>query len=208
MTYVRAASLKFIAATCGCILLGACGGDGPRTAVPLHPDTPLFRSIEAGPVRLMGAFKSYDDEESLRAQLAEAGIAPERSLLSKTPSGRYPPRDMVTLTATKFRHLGELGTLSLELFNNRLMEAEFRPEDASAYAKALRRSIPSLPRGSTGTSEVVQGQLRVFSNVDLAKSRVGGNLGTDAVVLWQDLRLMAQRDEWDSRFGGIPEPVR
>lgn len=191
----------------GLMLLGGCGGEAARTPVPVHPDTPVFRSVEPQPVRLMGAFQSYDDEASLRKQLAEAGFAVERKLLTKTPSGRYPPRDMTTLTVRDFRHLGELGTLSLELFNNRLMEADFRPEDAAAYAKALHRSTPNLPRGSTGTSEVVQGPLRIYSNVDLAKSRVGGNLGTDALVLWQDLRLTAQRDAWDTRFGSIPEPV-
>lgn len=188
------------------LLLAACGGSsGPKG---IHPDTALYSSIEPDRVMLMEVFRSYDNEETLRSQLTSLGVSPERRALKKTPSGRYPPRDLTSLHVKNFRNQGELGSLTLELFNNRLMEADFRPEDPSAYAKTLHRTQPGLKRDATGIAELVAGNLRIFSNVDFAKSRVGGSLGTDALVLWQDRRLTAQRDDWDDRFGSIPEPAK
>lgn len=202
-------TIPWLAACLGALLmlLSGCGGEGSGAPVPNHPDTLLFRAIEPDRVRLIDAFASYDDEARVTEQLIAGGLLAERSMLSKAPSGRYPPRTMVTLKVKLYRHQGELGSLTLEFFNNRLMEAQFYPEDVTAYAKALRRSVPNLPRGNTGTSEWVSGNLRVFSNVDLAKSKVGINLRTKGFALWQDIRLVAQRDEWDSRFGAIPEPA-
>ena len=49
--------------------------------------------------------------------------------------------------------------------------------------------------------------LQTLHTVDLAKSKVGRTLGSDGVVLWQDLRLIQQRDDWDARFGHIPPPA-
>lgn len=199
------------ALSAGLMLLAACGGSGSSGAqshASHAADTAEFSSIEPERVRLMGLFRSYDDEETIRAQFASIGVAPERKSLQKTPSKRYPPRDMVSLKINNFRSEGELGQLTLELFNNRLMEAEFRPEDPAAYAKALHKALPLLKRDATGIAELVQENLRIYTNVDLATSRVGGSLGTGAIVLWQDRRLIAQRDDWDNRFGSIPEPAK
>ena len=42
--------------------------------------------------------------------------------------------------------------------------------------------------------------LRIASSLDLAVSEVGRNLRTRPFVIWQDLRLVRQRDRWDARY--------
>jgi len=199
---VRGAALALCLA-----LLAACGGsNAPQAQLP-HPDTAAYRNIAADRLPLLQSLHSYDDEALIQQALQAAGLTAKRQALSKPPSGRYPPRELVSLTVENFQHWGEEGVLRLELFNNRLMEAEFRPKDAARFATALRRNLPKLPRGATGTSELIEGNLRVYSNVEFAKSGVGGNLATKPLVLWQDLRLIRQRDDWDARFGSIPVPA-
>lgn len=114
---------------------------------------------------------------------------------------------MVTLTVEGYPHLGTAGVLVLEFFNDRLMEVDFRPDDPSRYTARLHREYPLLKRGRTGHAEWRTSMLRIWSTVDLAKSKVGRTLGSEGVVLWQDLRLIQQRDDWDARFGHIPVPA-
>lgn len=188
-------------------LLAACGGSSAPQAQLPHPDTAAYRNVAADRLPLLQTLNSYDDEALIQQALQAAGLRAQRQVLSKPPSGRYPPRELVSLTVENFQHWGEPGVLRLELFNNRLMEAEFRPTNAARFAAALRRNLPKLPRGATGTTELIEGNLRVYSNVEFATSGVGGNLATKPLVLWQDLRLMRQRDDWDVRFGSIPVPA-
>ncbi len=55
--------------------------------------------------------------------------------------------------------------------------------------------------------EKIEGSLRIASTVELAVSKVGQHLGTEPFILWQDLRLIQQRDEWDRTFGSIPKKM-
>jgi len=64
--------------------------------------------------------------------------------------------------------------------------------------------VPQLPRERSGRSEFSEGPLRVASSIDLAVSEVGAALRTRPFVLWQDTRLIEQRDAWDRRFAGKP----
>lgn len=192
-----------------CLALMGCGlGKSGNAPPPAHPDTAHYAASASPRIALMAGFSSYSSEAEVISQLTDAGYAAQRKVLSKAPSARYPARTTTLLEVNSFSHLGQPGTLCLTLFNNRLMEAEFRPSEAKPYARALQQALPQLKRDSSGVGELLSGNLRIFSNVDLAASRVGGHLGTDALVLWQDRRLIDQRNEWDERFGGIPEPVR
>jgi hypothetical protein len=174
---------------------------------PAHPETPLFRALQEPRVMLADAFRSYDSEALISAQLGAAGLTVKREVLERTASERYPLRRMATFTVNGYQHLGSRGTLVLEFFNDRLLEADFRPDDPARYAAALRRHLPGLKGIGTGHAEWVEPPLRVWSSVELAKSKVGRTLGSEGMVLWQDLRLVAQRDDWDARFGHIPPPA-
>ena len=130
-----------------------------------------------------------------------------REVVERPESDRYPPRRLASFTIEGYRHLDETGTLVLEFFNRRLMEVDFRPDDPARYAPRLHRRYPALTRDRIGYVEWAEGDARIWASVDLAKSKVGRTLGTEGTVLWQDLRLIRQRDDWDARFGHIPPPA-
>ncbi len=173
----------------------------------VHPETALFRRIEEPRVMLAEVFRSQDSVLAISTPLQAAGLTVRSAVLERPPSALYPPRRITTLTVSPYRHLDCEGTLVLEFFNDRLMEADFRPDDAALYAPRLRRAVPGLRGVGTGHAEYLEAPLRVWSSVDLAKSKVGRSLGSEGLVLWQDLRLIAQRDDWDARYGGIPVPA-
>ena len=179
----------------------------PDAGPASHPEAAHFASIEASPVTLAERFRSYESESAVASLLESTGLAVQRVVLERPSSPRYPPRRQVQFTVRGYEHLKVTGTLVLEFFNNRLMEVDFRPDDATAYTPRLHREYPALKRDRNGYSERVDGPLRIWTSVDLAKSKVGRSLGTEGVVLWQDLRLIAQRDDWDARFGHIPPPA-
>lgn len=174
---------------------------------PLHPETAAFEAVQEPRIDLLDGLRSYEAEAAVRLPLEAAGLQIERRVLRRPPSERYPPRVLVSLSVENYRHLSVDGQLTLEFFNDRLMEADFRPNDPDRYARQLRAAMPQLKRDRVGHAEWSDGTLRVWSNVELARSRVGGSLRTDALVIWQDLRLIAQRDDWDARFGAIPVPA-
>lgn len=193
------------------VLIGiGCAWWFQRTQQPLlpHPETALFRAIEEPRVLFADAFRSYDSEEAVLTALEAAGLTVQRTAIERPVDVRYPPRRMASLTINGYQHLGSEGVLVLEFFNNRLMEADFRPDDPARYAPRLRRAVPQLDGIGTGHAEFEAAPLRIWSSVDLARSKVGRTLGSEGVVLWQDLRLIAQRDDWDARFGHIPVPAR
>ena len=172
-----------------------------------HPETALFRGIEEPRAVLAEAFRSYDSEAAVATALEAAGLTVQRKVLERPFNPSHPPRRIASFTINSYQHLDCEGVLVLEFFNDRLMEADFRPDDPGRYAPRLHRAVPDLQRDRTGHAEWIAPPLRVWSTVDLAKSKVGRTLGSEGVVLWQDLRLIGQRDDWDARFGHIPVPA-
>ena len=103
--------------------------------------------------------------------------------------------------------LGSTGVITLEFFNDRLYEVTFHPTDLSGTSNKLFRTTPGLKRDRNGRANMVKGNLRVATNIDLANSDVGRAVRTTAYILWQDKRLRSQLDDWDVRFGNIPVRV-
>lgn len=178
-----------------------------QQSVAAHPETPAFRALVEPRVMLADVFRSYDSEAAIATALESAGLTVQRRVQERPPNERHPPRRMASFTVVGYQHLGCEGTLVLEFFNNRLMEVDFRPDDPARYAPRLRRTLEAVRNLGTGHWEVLAPPLRIWSSVDLAKSKVGRTLGSEGVVLWQDLRLIQQRDDWDARFGHIPVPA-
>lgn len=173
-----------------------------------HPDTAKYLAVEANRVQLAASFRSFDSVATATAVLDKAA-APWTRLKNHRPiSDRYPPRNLDTLTAASFNVYGKPGKLTLEFINDRLYEAYFEPEDADAFSDALRAAVSELKRDRTGGAELVRGFQRLASNVDLASSQVGRTLGTRPYAIWQDTRLVRQRNEWDAAYGSIPVPAR
>lgn len=185
---------------------------GPRLSDLLgrgpHPEAGRFMEVASDPVRLIDRFRSYDRLETVLRALKEADYAPAPPVSRQYPkSSRYPPNDFDTLYVEAYEHLGVQGRLGLFFFNDRLFQAEFQPSDPEAYARGLRK-LGLRPRADENArAEVVKGDLRIVSTVVLAVSAVGRQMRTEPWILWQDLRLIRQRDEWDARFGSIPKPA-
>lgn len=172
-----------------------------------HPDTSAYTAVETTRVALAD-FQSYDTVENVQATLTAGGYKFTQTRLYSTPSASYPDHKMDTLTVEGYSNLGAKGGLTLEFFNNRLYEVDFAPRDATVYAPALHRALPLLTHNQSGETEWINGNLRVASNVDLAANAVGQSLGASPYVIWQDLRLIRQRDEWDKKFSAVPAEPR
>ncbi|MFA5938996.1 MAG: hypothetical protein WC809_06540 [Sinimarinibacterium sp.] len=159
-----------------------------------------FTRIETDPVPLLGKYRSYMGLDEIVVGLEQAGFKPEtESRHAKVRSG-VPPRDFDVVTVHQYQHWGAQGRLELQFFNNRLYQTEFEPDEPDLYRTAQRRQLPQIKREGSGRSELIQGDLRIASSLDLAVSDVGKNLRTRPFLLWQDRRLVRQRDEWDRRF--------
>lgn len=171
-----------------------------------HPLTELYTSTPAQKITL-ASFRSYDTVDVTRDTLTKEGYEFTTKALHTPFSELYPPHDMETINVEKYKHLGNEGSLNLEFFNNRLYEVEFIPADPASYAHTLRKEFPDLQRNRVGSGLLISGNLRVSSNVDLARSDVGQTLGSHPFVIWQDLRLIRQRDQWDRDYSAInPNP--
>lgn len=190
------------AAAAALVLLAVALGWWLRPAPP-HPETARFAApLTALP--LLQGLSSNDPLELVRARLESGGYRARVQTVRRQPSPDYPPWRMDTLTVYEYRHLDDRGQLRLEFFNDRLYEAEYQPGDPVRYAPHLLRAVPGLVRQGQGRRERVNGGLRVATNVELTANTVGQALGATPYVLWQDQRLLAQREEWDRRFGTAP----
>lgn len=145
-------------------------------------------------------FTSYASVDEISRIFDTAGTAFERRKRHATLPERLPPNDLDTLFVAGYRHLGVTGQLELQFFNDRLYQIEFEPDDPVAYRPRFRARWSNLKREQSGRSERVQGSLRIASSLDLATSEVGRALQTRPFVLWQDLRLIRQRDDWNIQF--------
>lgn len=155
---------------------------------------------EAQRLSFFAPFRSYAGVDEVHRLLEQAGYEPqETSSHARTPEG-VPPSDLDIITVYDYRHLDQPGRLELQFFNDRLYQLEFEPKDAEAYRTLFRRQWPQLGHERSGRSEYISGPLRIASSLDLAVSEVGRALHTRPFVLWQDLRLLRQRDDWNYQF--------
>lgn len=159
-----------------------------------------FTAVVDDPVRLIGTFRSYASVDTVMFELERAGFSPIMETSSSRSRVGVPPRDLTTVTVSQYRHWKVAGKLTLQFFNDRLYQSEFEPEDDETYAKAQHRELPLVKSEKSGRAVWVGGNLRIASSLDLAVSEVGRKLKSRPFLLWQDRRLVRQRDEWDRRF--------
>lgn len=169
-----------------------------------HPERARFTEVAADPVLFLDGMSSYATVEGVRGKLDAAKVTYVHTPVRPAASSKYPPRDRDTIVATPYRHLGVEGQLTLEFFNDRLYEATFVPAALDDYIEKLRAADPRLKRDRSGRAERIVGHLRVATNVDFADTDVGRSLATKPYVIWQDLRLVQQLDDWDRRFVALP----
>lgn len=180
----------------------------PKPAVVFEEEEALppvayqaYLASPSDPVPLIAGIKSYSSVDDVFARLKQGEREPQQQSFHTRVREGVPPRELDVLSMKPYQHLGVEGALELQFFNDRLYQAEFEPADAEAYRKALRQALPDLKRRRSGRSELHQGHLRVASSLDLSVSDVGQALRTRPFVIWQDTRLVQQRDAWDREFG-------
>lgn len=174
-------------------------------SVGTHPDQGLYTKVAVG-VRLVDSFRSYADVVATTATLENQGYSDYSLATRRAPdSSRYPMYRFDTLRVPEYRHLDSPGELTLQFFNDRLFEAEFVPTEPERYARKIRAL--GLQRQANARAEKIDGHLRIASTVDLAISQVGRHLRSRAYVLWQDLRLVDERTQWDEAYGAIPKRI-
>lgn len=170
-----------------------------------HREASTYTRLAAG-VAIVDRFRSYQDVSTVLESLEKAGYEDvQRSTRRAVESEEYPPFRFDKLTVEKYAHLKHPGVLTLQFFNDRLFQAEFVPSDPEEYARKQRQL--GLERDQNARREKIEGDLRVASTVELAISTVGQNLGTEPFVIWQDLSLIRQREQWDRHFGAIPKQM-
>jgi hypothetical protein len=175
-----------------------------KLGTPAHPEKEKYTAVAADPVLMLDGMKSYDTLDAVRARLDAVKAAYVVTPVHPRPSAKYPPRDRDSLVAAKYSHLGVEGALTLEFFNDRLYEATFVPSMLEDYVEKLHKADPRLKRDRNGRAEQHVGNLRIASNVDFAGTEVGKGLQTKPYVIWQDLRLIQQLDEWDRQYIALP----
>lgn len=162
-------------------------------------DYAAFTKVETSVVDLM-VFRSYAGVDSIFSALEKAGYEPRLTSNHRKVPEEFPPYHLDRINVDEYRHLGQMGSLTMQFFNDRLFEVEFQPDDADSYIGAFRGKYPQLKRTKTGRAEWAGGNLRMASSLELAVSDVGRTLRTRAFVLWQDRRIVTQRDGWDARY--------
>ena len=156
-----------------------------------------YTRVEAERVTFMGALRSYDSVSTVRDWLEASGYSASVSTIERDlPSTRYPPYRNDTLVVPEYKHADHEGRLTLEFFNDRLYQAQFMPAQPPQYLSWLRGRGVALPVKRTGRSTVTQGYLRISTNIDFASSDVGTVMGSSPFVLWEDLRLLQQMQDW------------
>ncbi len=165
-----------------------------------HPETARFTAVLSNPVPLIEPLHSFMSVAEVQQRLSADGYQWQSTRIPTPGSHAYPPRNLDTLQVVGYVHLGVPGRLTLEFFNDRLYEAAFIPDQPEDYAPQLSRLGLMPDRDDNGRASLQRGPLRVVSNVWLAITEVGRSLGTIPRVIWQDTRLVEQRDAWDTRF--------
>lgn len=171
-----------------------------------HPDTGRYTEHEGAPQQLLTGFISYQAVVATQTSLESMGLYQwqwsKRHLMADK---RYPPRNTDVMIVPEFPYCDTTGALTLEFFNDRLYRASFDPKDLDLCAQALPKLLQGLRPAPNNRAERRSGDLRVATNIDFARTAVGRSLGTSAYVLWQDLRLQRELEEWDDRFGSLPQ---
>jgi hypothetical protein len=144
---------------------------------------------------LIDTLNSYDNVQQVTQQLTQGAYTWQTEEIGLAESDKFPPCRLTTLTIAAYKHLGAEGKLTLEFFNDRLYEAGFNPKDAAAYLKDMKAKGMEPPRNRTGNAELINGNLRVASNLEFAVSDVGKAMQTKPFIVWQDVRLMKQLRE-------------
>jgi hypothetical protein len=170
---------------------------------PLHAESAAFGEVRPG-VPLTAGLVSYVDEAAVRERLPELSVI---TRILRPATVEHPPRNLLTLEQRGFEHLGVRGRLTLDFFNDRLMEVTFYPDSAAEYAAPLAAAETGLQRQASGRREGVAGHRRVVSNVEQLTTDGGRFLGSTPFTLWQDRRLRAELDDWDRRFGHLAPPT-
>mgnify|MGYP000533684719 CR=1 FL=1 len=167
--------------------------DSGKALIDRFLDQGSPQTVQA-PVSLIPPFSSHASVDSVRQVIEKQGKTFRVSENFVPKIQNIPAKNLHTVTVEGYLHHDIPGELILEFLNDALYEAAFYPYDANAYAPVLRNRMGLRPDPrQNGRSEVLNGNLRISSNVFLAVTKVGKSLNTRAYVIWQDRALLKER---------------
>lgn len=148
-----------------------------------------FSDVPNTRTALIDGLVSYQSAKDVRRQLAPLSWeVVEDSHLG--PTDQRPRFDVYTVSLKKFTHLGQVGELVLQFFNDRLMETRFFPDNVDAYLAALANAGVDL-RQQSEAEVTVPPHTRLSTAIDYRKRRYVG---------WEDIRLAEEMKRWIKRY--------
>ena len=191
-----------------------------RVDIPVNSANSEFQLFEAVRVPFLDGISSFDTVQETHYLLANQHATYTETLQAFARSPRYPDYRLVTISVPSYTAQVSSGPLTLVYFNDRLMQATFEPESPGLLARGLERSYPTLSPNASGRSIMVDGPLKITTNVLATPLAADGGLLVPATtataadasarlargrayVTWEDLRLVRQLQQWDTRFGEI-----
>jgi hypothetical protein len=103
---------------------------------------------------MIGDLLGGSTPDAAKKQLKQLGF--DAGLREKSQTGRDDNghRNDSMVMAVRFSDLGEAGTLELSFYNDRLMVAQFEPDEPGRYRKLLSARLGNLPEAAYETKQI------------------------------------------------------
>jgi hypothetical protein len=103
---------------------------------------------------MIGNLEGGSSPETAKKQLKKLGFESGLQEIAKTSHDDNGRRHDTMVMAVPFSDLGVSGMLELSFYNDRLMVAQFEPDEAGRYWKLLSEHIGKLPEAANQTQEI------------------------------------------------------
>lgn len=146
-----------------------------------------FTEVERTRSLLLPGFVSYSSRKEIASKLppqSEIKVIEETSLAK---DNSIPPYRIHTVSVSPYTHLDQRGKLLITLYNDRLLQTAFYPENIDEYVAALKKSGTAVAFGQ----ELVSGHTTIWIGIDFDNNHYVG---------WADKRLREQQRRWLARY--------
>ncbi len=165
--------IQFVLLSCLCVMCIACQH---------HNSAQMIGDLQGGSV-----------PDTAKQQLKNLGFDSGWTEKIKTNSDDHRPRHDFIETKGPFSDLGVTGQLELTFYNDRLMEAQFMPNESERYFRLLSKRLGKLP-------EAPGKPKRISAEVSLTYYRdVGGSVR----FYWDYLPVSKEWDDWVEKYSSM-----
>lgn len=133
-------------------------------------------------------FRSYNSVKEVETDLRALGFDFTALAKNLSEGKSLPPYKLYTIEVDHYMHLGYPGRLTMVLFNNRLSQLIFYPDQPAPYKIILQKKTNRVFKERTKN--------RIYQYVTLS---IGNNKDDKTYFKWEDQRLMAEQKAWTMR---------